>query len=104
MAVSPYAALVCLQTIRRWQAATQLNVDEQRRLDFSDTGYAIDGRLMTHQQVIAYHHLDKFTDMVLDPEADQQELMDLLRNVVSDIDRASWAQNQIYAAVENVGY
>lgn len=80
---SPYAALLLIRAMRRAEAGRSLPDDEWKKLDRSPTGMGVGGREQTHQQVIANFGLNRFTDTVLDPEADRRELMDAIRGAAS---------------------
>lgn len=100
-----YSALLACQITRRWEAARQLEPAEREKLNRAWTGWSDEtGADATHEWVIERWGLDEFKDQVLDPEADQRDLLNLLRGVAADVDRHAWTQNEVHAAVENIGY
>lgn len=102
---SAYASFQAAQALGRWSAASRLPAAERERIERMDTGWSYpDGSMIDHRDLIGEQGLGEIADQVMDPEAEHNEMMDLLEDIQRVQGLAAQSAHQANVAAQEMAY
>lgn len=102
-APTAYTAFLATESLGRWRAAASLPAEERQKIEQLGTGwYRADGTSVNHRDLITEERLGEIADQVMDPEAERNEMLGMLREISRGVDMTAWTANQTAVRVDDV--